>query len=96
MYKFYTGHFAHDVIYRISGDEFVVMADGITVEEFDRSIAGLKHEIDENSSIASLGTASGEGADVSALLNIAEINMYDDKEKFYQKNPDFKRRRTDR
>ena len=91
-----TRHFSHDFVYRISGDEFVVFAHGISADEFTNCIEGLKREIDEKPSVASLGTASGTGADVSELLHKSEINMYEDKAQFYRKNPSFNRRRRDR
>lgn len=91
-----TRHFSHDCVYRISGDEFVVVARGISNEEFDSRIKGLKEEIDANSSIASLGTICGRGNDISRLVKDAEEKMYADKEKFYLMNPGYRRRSTDR
>lgn len=90
-----TRHFSHDCVFRISGDEFVVVARGTGDEEFGSRIEGLKRDIDSSSAIASMGTASGPGADVSALIKEAEIKMYEDKENYYMKNPGLKRRRTD-
>lgn len=88
-------HFSHDCVYRISGDEFVVVARGISNEEFDNCIQGLRQDINDNSSIASVGTMSGSGSDISRLLKEAEIKMYTDKEDYYKKNPNNRRRRTD-
>lgn len=88
-------HFTRESVYRISGDEFVVIARGTGNKQFDSLIKSLRDAIDSNHSVASLGTASGPGSDVSKLIKEAEIKMYEDKEKFYRQNPSFRRRRTD-
>lgn len=91
-----TRHFSKDCVYRISGDEFVVVARGVSGEEFCGKIAVLRKEAEGNSSAASIGTISGPGADISELIKQAEIKMYEDKEAFYMKNPSYRRRRTDK
>lgn len=91
-----TKYFPHDCVYRISGDEFVVVDVKTGAEEFDRRIAELKREIAERASIAAVGTARGYGASVSGLLKEAETGMYCDKELFYKTHPGLNRRRSDR
>lgn len=86
-----TSHFSHDSVYRISGDEFVVIARNMTTEEFESKIAALRREIDENAGIAALGTISGTGDTISMLIKRAEMSMYDDKKKFYRQYPDYRR-----
>lgn len=88
-----TGHFSHENIYRISGDEFVVIARGKDAEAFTGSIESLKQNIAAHSEIAAIGTTSGTGADIAALIREAEARMYSDKENFYRQHPDCKRRR---
>lgn len=89
--KIITRYFPHDAVYRISGDEFVVMDRKMTQEDFDASIAGLRKEINENAGIAALGTISGTGNKIPALIKEAEMGMYADKKKFYRRNPDYRR-----
>lgn len=89
-----TRHFPHDCVFRISGDEFVVIARGMSDEEFGGRIEGLKREIDANAAVAALGTAVGPGFAVSALVKEAEARMYDDKDNYYMNNPGIKRRRA--
>lgn len=88
-------HFPHDCIYRISGDEFVVVARGISEDEFGSRVESLRQEINSNSAIAALGTAKGTGMDISGLLKEAETKMYDDKDMFYRQHPKYKRRRSE-
>lgn len=85
-------HFSHDCVYRISGDEFVVILRKTGMDGFENRIKGLREDIDANSSIAALGCASGRGADISKVLNEAETGMYDDKEIYYKNNPGCRRR----
>lgn len=92
--KILTRHFPRDIVYRISGDEFVIIQRGISAESFDNSLAGLRAEIDRYGGIASVGAATGTGDAVSVLINKAETNMYADKDDFYLHNPKRKRRKT--
>lgn len=90
-----TRHFSRDCVYRISGDEFVVITQSGN-KEFDAGIKDLRQEIDDSFSIASLGTINGLGENISNLLKEAEVNMYYDKENYYRKNPSQDRRRSNR
>lgn len=86
-----TKHFPHDSVYRISGDEFVVVARNMDKEEFEQNINHLRQEIDENAGIAALGTITGTGDTIPELVKKAEMSMYADKKNFYRHNPEYKR-----
>lgn len=85
-----TKHFPHDSVYRISGDEFVVVARNMSGNEFEQNIARLRQEIDENAGIAALGTISGTGDTIPELVKQAEMSMYADKKNFYRHNPGYR------
>lgn len=87
-------YFIHDFIYRISGDEFVVIARTVNEKDFSNCVNNLANEINANNSIASLGTAKGLGSDAKQVIKEAEAKMYEDKENYYSKHPDSSRRRT--
>lgn len=87
-----TKYFSHDYVYRISGDEFVVVTRKISNDEFNNSVIGIKQEIIDNSYIAAFGTAIGKGSEAIDLVNQAEVKMYDDKKEFYKNNPNIKHR----
>lgn len=89
-----TRHFPHDSVYRISGDEFVVVASDMDKAAFDRRIESLRAEINENSGIAALGTISGTGDMIPGLIKEAEMAMYAGKKSFYTHNPEYKRGKT--
>ncbi len=77
---------------RISGDEFVVLLYDISQEEFDRLREELAHAIRRNDRIASVGYAYGESLSVTELLNSAEREMYEDKNRYYRETGQDRRR----
>ena len=72
------GHFLHEHIFRISGDEFVILCNDRTI--FEESYSALKTEMGDS---AAAGCAQGQGKDVNQLVNEAEKMMYADKSAYY-------------
>lgn len=71
-------------ICRISGDEFVVLTAGIDRKRFSDMTDRIKALIEENSGIASVGTAYGN-APILELVSKAEKEMYEDKRQYHEK-----------
>lgn len=84
-------HFSYDGIFRISGDEFVVLIPKLTEKSFHERLTGLHSEIASLNDIASVGYASGKGANLDALVREAENRMYEDKRRCYALHPEYKR-----
>ena len=85
--------FSVDCCYRISGDEFVVLIEGIPEQDFT-SRAEKFHKALQKQTIppASVGWAwSGSADSVDELIRLAESRMYDDKRDFYKLHPEMKR-----
>lgn len=82
-------HFGHGCVYRISGDEFVVLVRD-PQSDFDALIARFRNEINLQSGIAALGTICGPGETVMNLIREAEQEMYQDKKHFYRTNPRYR------
>lgn len=81
-----------DDIYRISGDEFVVVLSGLTKRKFEDRFEELKDAIsDREVPIASIGCAYSLTGEVQDIVNFAEKEMYKEKELFHALNPEFKR-----
>ncbi len=89
-------HFGIEHSYRISGDEFIVVLESITEDEFARCVDGL-HKIVQKmeTPIAAIGSsyASDGIKKLEELASLAERHMYSDKEQFYQKHPNYGRRK---
>ena len=71
-------YYRHDRIFRISGDEFVVLCKDRTI--FDEQYRSLRQEMGDQ---AAAGFIQGPGADVVHLINEAEKLMYQDKNEYY-------------
>ena len=73
-------------IYRIGGDEFIIICKEISEEDFSSRIQMLHSEIkmQENYSI-SIGHAwSSQHNDIEKLVREADLSMYQDKKQFYE------------
>ncbi len=82
-------------IFRISGDEFIVVLYDISSDEFNRLKDKLNSTIRKNDRIASAGYAYGSGRSAIELFNTAEQAMYDDKSRYYTETGMDRRRRSD-
>lgn len=70
--------------YRIGGDEFVVIADGMGQEEFLQRVNRLQEDMKKGNISISLGLAWEEVCnDLGSLLKSAEQKMYQDKDNYY-------------
>ncbi len=84
-----------DSIYRVGGDEFVVLESCESKERFEEKITLLKKELQSSKTVfLSLGYAFSECYEELALkISLAEQNMYKDKEAFYKRNERYDRRK---
>ena len=83
-------YFSEDVIYRISGDEFVVIETDCDKDEFMQCAASLEEKMKkDNNRILSCGYIWEERcSDVSELITKAEHLMYINKQQYYAQNPE--------
>lgn len=86
-------NFGAECCYRISGDEFVVLCDNISYEDFNNKAVKFHQQIQKmNVPMASIGFVWRDGvSSVDELVRIAESRMYDDKHEFYKLHPEMKR-----
>ena len=79
-------------VYRISGDEFVVLLVGVPEEIFENKVDLMNQKIKEcDYPIAAWGSEYGEESKLSHMLEQAENKMYVQKKLFYEEYPEFKR-----
>ncbi|MBE5891090.1 MAG: GGDEF domain-containing protein [Lachnospiraceae bacterium] len=87
-------HFDKENIYRISGDEFMVMIPNISAREYERKVDEFRDSLDADERLmASVGCEYGIGDHILDLVRVAEKKMYGEKDKFYQIFPEYKRGR---
>lgn len=79
-------------IFRISGDEFVVLLRGIPKETFDRKTQILRRMLNESQPpLASAGYVHGVESQTHMLLDMAEKEMYEDKKRVHEQYPQYER-----
>ncbi len=85
--------FGTECCYRISGDEFVVLAEGINHDDFYAMVDSFRCKIKgQTVPAASVGAAWCENVgSVDGLVKLAETRMYSDKQEFYKLHPEMKR-----
>lgn len=84
--------FSSYFIYRISGDEFVVIVSDEDEVTFKTLFDRLRNTIQENKYIASCGCSYGTNDRISSLISEAEKQMYDDKSHYYEEIGEDRRR----
>ncbi|SFT60689.1 diguanylate cyclase (GGDEF) domain-containing protein [Lachnospiraceae bacterium XBD2001] len=85
--------FSRKQVFRISGDEFVVMCPNMPYETFHAQMISLGAFVRRSGMpIASVGEAYGSGVEIHQLVKEAEQQMYLDKEQFYSDYPKMERR----
>lgn len=88
-----VSYFGKAGCYRISGDEFVILLEHISREEFEKQFHKFYQHLHERDiPIISIGSAWMERTNsISTLIRSAETAMYADKQEYYISHPHFKR-----
>lgn len=88
-------HFPEECVYRIGGDEFIVLIPGITENLFQSMIRSILADMAEGSVHLALGSVWVEDCTDNAekTLSEADARMYEDKRAYYAKNRQLDRRR---
>jgi diguanylate cyclase (GGDEF)-like protein len=81
-------------LFRIGGDEFLVLCSGIEKEKLEKKVEELKVHLHEDHAMMAVGSVwrpdSTENMD--KLLMEADAHMYEDKRGYYEKNDRDRRR----
>lgn len=72
-------------IYRIGGDEFVIILEN-DIDRFKEKTTLFRNKVIENNDIASFGEAIGKFTEINSVVKDAEVLMYKDKSNYYVKN----------
>ena len=78
-------------IYRVGGDEFMVICEGVTREEFEAFEAGLRANCERpgRAHFAVGSCFSDDTHDIKKSMQIADTRMYEDKEAYYSRHPEY-------
>ena len=75
--------FPQDHVYRISGDEFVVIVRNVDVVQFPAQMQAFADTLKKNDRIASFGFGIGKGNQAFKVVKEAEQMMYRHKDEYY-------------
>ncbi|MBR6228348.1 MAG: sensor domain-containing diguanylate cyclase [Eubacterium sp.] len=82
-------------VFRMGGDEFLVVREGGTSDQFSLAVTEVRRMIESDGNTVSMGMAfSTEGGDFDELKNLADGRMYEDKKRFYEQSGEDRRRRS--
>ena len=76
---------AYKYIFRVGGDEFVVILRDIEEKRIISYISAIQKKAEENNVSFAIGYAmTNKSKDIEKILKEADVNMYNDKRKFYR------------
>ena len=86
--------FPTDEIYRAGGDEFMVLLRGTTLSQLEDYAKKIKElaATTEDVSLAIGISVEEDSQHIYEAMKLADVNMYEDKKKFYEQFPERKRR----
>lgn len=96
-YECLKSQFPEETIFRIGGDEFLVLSSGITEEELEQQTEALRRVMPDYNLLMALGPVWRPqcAGQILTLMKEADQRMYADKRKYYELFPQ-NRRSTDR
>lgn len=87
-------HFPDNEIYRAGGDEFMVLAMEMTKDEFIKRASEFRDDVKDPDGICfAVGWAYDTITNISRAMHVADVNMYADKQHFYELHPERKKGR---
>ena len=77
------GCFGHKNVYRVSGDEYMVLWPNVSYEDFTAACEQLRNKLRTEKDFASFGSAWGTKEKVSGIISEAETSMRARKNRYY-------------
>lgn len=79
-------HFPKESVFRIGGDEFLIMQSGVSEEELLSQIDALREDMPNHDIMLAIGAVWSPrcNGQIANLMKIADSRMYDDKRKHYE------------
>ncbi len=94
-YECLSSIFPSEAVFRIGGDEFLAMSSNVTKEDMDEKIQALRGNMgnyEVNFAVGAVWQPKCNGQ-IQALLKEADYLMYSEKEQYYSKHPNDRRKR---
>ena len=87
-------HFGDYEIYRSGGDEFVVIVQECSKEDFENKAEALRKESGYGAEVClAIGTSwTTDGKELRYCMHLADEAMYADKKEYYRQHPDIARK----
>ena len=80
-----TSALGYEYIFRVGGDEFVVIYRNIDRNQIKDNISKIHKKAEENNVSFAIGySLTNKSKDIEKILKEADVNMYNDKRKFYR------------
>ena len=88
--------FSDNQIYRVGGDEFVILCANITEEKMNEQVSQLKGMADNTNDVSfAVGSCFCKGSyDINNAIQEADERMYIDKKEYYATHPEMDRRKN--
>lgn len=88
-------HFPKESVFRIGGDEFLMMQSGISEQDLQEQVEHLRRDMPNHDIMLAIGTAWSPrcNGQITELMKLADARMYDDKRKHYEQAA-YNRRQT--
>ena len=80
-------HFSEYKIFRVAGDEFIVIMSDILQPLFEEKVQAFLEDVRAKGQIASVGYEYGDLSEIRDVINEAELKMFEQKRDFHKKNP---------
>jgi diguanylate cyclase (GGDEF)-like protein len=86
--------FEDEDIFRVGGDEFLILVTGKDKSEFEKLVQKLRDNVAASKTVSlALGTFFGDASmDIRNAMHLADERMYEDKEEYYRQHPDLHKR----
>ena len=83
-------HFTEGEVYRVGGDEFMVIVEKVNREEFDRLDESLRNDSERpgRAHYAVGSSFSGETHNIKRSMQLADTRMYENKQAYYARHPE--------